>query len=256
MGRGFALYAGVPSEIIEAAAREAEATGYGSFWVNHPGTTDGLAALATAARATQRVDLGVGVIPLHNRGAESIAQGVRTQALPLDRLLLGVGSANPGALARVRDGVATLRRLGTRLVAAALGPRMCRLAGELADAVLFNWLTADHARRSSEWVRRAAQAAGRTPPKTFAYVRLALGPAARGRLAAEGARYAAIPAYAAHFARMGVEPVETAVAVARPDQVPPALAAWQGAVDEVVLRAITGEETVEENLALVRSARP
>ena len=42
MGHGFALYAGVAPEIIRASAREAEALGYASLWVNHPGQTDGL----------------------------------------------------------------------------------------------------------------------------------------------------------------------------------------------------------------------
>ena len=38
--------------------------------------------------------------------------------------------------------------------------------------------------------------------------------------------------------------------------IPAALAKWQGAVDEVVLRAITAEDTVAENSALLRAARP
>src|SRR5712691_7925342 len=108
MGRGFALFAGAALEIIRASAREAEGLGYGSFWVNHPGATDGLATLALAALETRRIELGIGVIPLHTRGPDSIVQGVRADALPLGRLLLGVGSPNPGALRRVRDGVAAL----------------------------------------------------------------------------------------------------------------------------------------------------
>ncbi|HEY7870981.1 MAG TPA: LLM class flavin-dependent oxidoreductase, partial [Methylomirabilota bacterium] len=67
-GKGFAVFAGVSPEIIGASAREAEAHGYRSFWVNHPGPVDGLGALAHAAAGTSRLDLGVGVIPLHTRG--------------------------------------------------------------------------------------------------------------------------------------------------------------------------------------------
>ena len=257
MAQGFALFAGTAPEVIRAVAREAEALGYSSFWVNHPGSTDGLAALALAARETRRIEVGVGVIPLHTRGPESIVEGVRTTALPSDRLLLGVGSPNPQALKRVREGVAALRaQLGVRLVVAALGPQMCRLAGEIADGVLFNWLTPEHARRSAELVRAGAAAAKRQTPRLFAYVRAALGPAAGARLAEEGARYAAIPAYAANFSRMGVKPVETAIAVQSPEAIATALGKWQGAVDEVVLRAITAKDTVEENLALLRAAKP
>lgn len=257
MGQGFALFAGIAPEIIRASAREAEGLGYSSFWANHPGATDGLAALALTARETQRIELGIGVIPLHTRGPASIVQGVRAHALPLDRLLLGVGSPNPGALSRVRAGIAELgSQLRVRLVVAALGPQMCRLAGGIADGVLFNWLTPDHARHSAELVREGAAAARRPPPKLFAYVRVALGSAARDRLAKEADRYAAIPAYAANFARMGVKPVETGIAAQTPDAIPPALGQWQGVVDEIVLRAITGEDTVEENLALLRACRP
>lgn len=255
--RGFALAATVPAEIVAACAREAEALGYTSFWVNHPGPADGLAALAVAARETRRIALGVGVIPLHTRAPDSIVQGVREHRLPLDRLLLGIGSPNPGALARVRAGAAALRAaLPVRLVVAALGPRMCRLAGEVADIVLLNWLTPEHARRSAEWVQAGASAVGRPAPKRFAYVRLAIGTEAAPRLAQEADRYAAIPAYAAHFERMGVKPATTAIAVPDVGALGPALARWEGAVDEVVLRAITARDTVEESLALVRAARP
>jgi alkanesulfonate monooxygenase SsuD/methylene tetrahydromethanopterin reductase-like flavin-dependent oxidoreductase (luciferase family) len=132
---------------------------------------------------------------------------------------------------------------------------MCRLAGEVADAVLFNWLTPEHARVSGEWVRAGAAAAGRQPPKLFAYVRVALGSAACDRLLEEGARYAAIPAYANHFARMGVKPADTAIAAQSPEAIPPELGKWEGAVDEVVIRAITGKDTAEENLALLRAAK-
>ncbi len=257
MRQGFALFAGTAPEIIRASAREAEGLGYSSFWVNHPGATDGLVALAQAAKETRRIRLGIGVIPLHTRGPDSIVQGVRANDLPLGRLLLGVGSPNPGALRRVRAGVAELRaQPPVRIVVAALGPQMCRLGGEVADAVLFNWLTPGHARLSADLVRAGADAAGRQPPELFAYVRVALGPAASSRLREDAARYAGISAYANHFARMGVQPLDTAIAAQSPEAIPLELGKWQGAVDEVVIRAITGADTVDENLALLRAAKP
>jgi len=257
MGQGFALFAGIARDVIRASAREAEALGYSSFWVNHPGSTDGLGALAEAAAATRDVALGVGVIPLHTRAPASIVEGVRETRLPLERLLLGIGSPNPDALKRVRAGVAALRvQLKTRIVVAALGPHMCRLAGEIADGVLFNWLTPEYARRSADLVRAGAAAAKRRPPTVYAYVRLALGPAAAARLTDEGNRYAGVPAYAAHFERMGVKPIETAISGPTPDDIRAGLAKWKGAVDEVVLRAITANDTLEETLTLVRAAKP
>ena len=260
MGRGFALHAGVAPEVIRAAAREAEAAGYDTFWVNYPGPIDGLASLALAAGVTTRIALGVGVVPLHTHGPDRIAADVRAHGLPVDRLLLGVGSPNPGSLGRVRKGIAALRAdllaRRARLVVAALGPRMCRLAGEVADGVLFNWLTPAYARKATEWVREGAKKAGRTPPRTYAYVRLAVGAGAQGRLQEESDRYAAIPAYAAHFERMGTKPIETAIAASADEGVRSAVDAWAGAVDEVVFRAITAKDTVDDNLALVRAAAP
>ena len=252
--KGFAVFAGVAPEIIRASAREAEALGYSSFWVNHPGPVDGLGSLARAAAESRRLDLGVGVIPLHTRGPESIVDGVRQHALAPARLLLGVGSPNPEALKRVRDGVAAIRaKLSTRVIVAALGPKMCHLAGEVADGVLFNWLTPEYAKRSAELVRAGAEAAKRPVPRLYAYVRVALGPAAE-RLADEGGRYDAIPAYHAHFVRRGVKPIDTAIAATSPDGIKTALKTWDGAVDEVVLRAITARDTVDDHLALVRAA--
>ncbi|HKD00148.1 MAG TPA: LLM class flavin-dependent oxidoreductase [Methylomirabilota bacterium] len=257
MGLGFAVFAGTSPEVIRASAKEAERLGYSSFWVNHPGATDGLAALAIAARETQHIELGIGVIPLHTRGPESIVQGVKSTGLPLDRLLLGVGSPNPEALKRVRAGIGELRRqLSTRLIVAALGPQMCRLAGEVSDGVLFNWLTPEYARESAKLVREGAAKGNRPVPRLCAYVRVALGPGASDRLEEEGKRYAGVPAYGANFTRMGLKPVETAIAADTPDAVKRGLAKWQGAVDEIVIRAITAKDTVEDHLALVRAAAP
>ena len=257
MGRGFAVFAGIAAEIIRTTAREAETLGYTSFWVNHPGATDGLVSLGHAARDTRRIDLGVGVIPLHTRGPQSIAVGVRATALPLDRLLLGVGSPNPGSLARVRCGVEELRgRLATHVVVAALGPKMCRLAGEVADGVLFNWVTPEYAQRSADLVREGAAAARRPVPKLYAYVRIALGRAAFDRMHAEAGRYAAIPAYGANFDRMGLKSIDTAIMAETASAIAPALTAWDGVIDDVVVRAITAQDTLEDHLALVRAARP
>jgi hypothetical protein len=55
---------------------------------------------------------------------------------------------------------------------------------------------------------------------------------------------------------MGVKPETTAVAAHTPEDIKTALAKWAGVVDEVVLRSITVNDTVDETLALVRAARP
>ena len=132
---------------------------------------------------------------------------------------------------------------------------MCRLAGEIADGVLFNWLTPEHAKASAALVREGAQAAKRPAPRMFAYVRLAMGPGAAERVTKEGARYAAVPAYQANFDRMGVKPETTAIVADAATDVARALARWEGVVDEVVLRALPADEAVEATLSLLRAAK-
>jgi alkanesulfonate monooxygenase SsuD/methylene tetrahydromethanopterin reductase-like flavin-dependent oxidoreductase (luciferase family) len=133
---------------------------------------------------------------------------------------------------------------------------MCRLAGEMSDGVLFNWLTPAHARRSTQWVRDGAAEAQRRPPRIMAYVRVAIGRQAQDRLRGEAGRYGAIPAYAANFARMGAAPMDTCIAVDRPEDVATALAAWEGVLDDLVVRVIPGTDSAEDHLTVVRAARP
>ena len=255
MAKGFAVFAGVAPEIIRASAREAEARGFASFWVNHPGPVDGLGSLAQAGAETQRIDLGVGVIPLHTRGPEAIVAGVRQHGLAPARLLLGVGSPNPQALARVRDGVAAIRKsLTTRIIVAALGPKMCELAGagrrrralQLADARVRAPLRRAGARGGQG--RRAADAAD---------LRLrAAWPSARAPRTGSATRAGAtrpFPRTAPTSTRMGVKPVDTAIAATSAEGIKTALAGLAGAVDEVVLRAIVANDTVEDHLTLLRA---
>lgn len=256
--RGFGIAAAVAPEVVLATAELAEQLGYDSFWVNDTPNGDGLAALAQAATVTQRIKLGVGVIPLSRRTPEQIAEQTRALGLPLDRLMLGVGSGAPdGALARVRAGVRVLKaELDTQVFVAALGPKMSRLSGEEADGVLFNWLTPTHAETSAGWVREAAAAAGRPAPVLATYVRVALGEAAHQRLRRESDRYGGIPAYGAHFRRMGTSGYDASIPANDPAEIASGLRAWDGVLDEIVVRAITANDTVDETLELVRAGAP
>src|SRR5438552_2807953 len=110
MSRGFAVAANVKAEVVAAAAREAEGAGYTSFWVNHPGPFDGLGALATAARETRRLGLGIGVIPLHTRGPQSIVEGVRYAAIPAYKANFDRMGVKPEATAIVADTPADVAR--------------------------------------------------------------------------------------------------------------------------------------------------
>lgn len=256
MARGFGLAAATPEEITRTAAAAAEEHGYQTFWVNDTPGADGLERLAAAASVTRHIQLGVGVIPLDRRPAETIVARARELALPLDRLVLGVGSgAAQGGLARVRAGLGVLRaELSAPVVIAALGPRMCQLAGEAADGVLLNWLTVDYARQSAAWVVEAAQIAGQPLPRLLGYVRVAL-PEGAERLETEAARYDAIPHYHAHFERMGVAPAATGIAAEAPT-IQETLAGFETALDEVTARAVTPNDTLDEILAVLRAAAP
>ncbi|MFZ4519529.1 MAG: LLM class F420-dependent oxidoreductase [Microthrixaceae bacterium] len=113
-------------------------------------------------------------------------------------------------------------RLGERrprLVLGALNARMLRLAGELADGVLLNYLPATAVPWCVERVREGEARAGRPPGSctVYAYVhvgvcdREAARPAARKDLFS----YAVVPAYAAAFERAGFAEEVAALRAAR-----------------------------------------
>jgi alkanesulfonate monooxygenase SsuD/methylene tetrahydromethanopterin reductase-like flavin-dependent oxidoreductase (luciferase family) len=226
--------------------------------LNNPPQTDALTALGSITPAVPGLWLGVGVIPLSAHDPAQIVQGVRDNNLPLDRFYLGIGSGSgTGGVQRVAEGVGALRTsLQCQIVVAALGPRMCRLGGAVADGVLFNWLTPSYATTSIQWVRESAVEAGRPVPRLMAYVRVALGDDAKRRLEGEARNYERIPSYADHFKRMGVEAMGTAVVGNGPDEIQRGLSAWDGLVDEIVVRAITANDTAQDVTRLIEAARP
>jgi probable F420-dependent oxidoreductase len=158
---------------------------------------------------------------------------------PHSDILLGVGISSPVVterwhgvpygdrpLARVREYVTLLRaclsgervdfagdfyqvkgfRLGVRLgerrpqiVVGALNPRMLRLAGELADGVLLNYLPASHVGWSVDRVREGGDAT------VYAYVHAGICEREEGVALARRDlfSYAVVPSYAANFERAG-----------------------------------------------------
>lgn len=256
--RGLGLAVAIPREVILAAAGAVARSGYSSFWLNNPPGSDALAVLGEVAPLAPSIQLGVGVIPFSGYTPEQIATSVQRAAVPVDRLYLGVGSgAGPNGFARVEEGLRALRaQFHGRIVVAALGPKMCRLAGAAADGVLFNWLTPGYAQRSLAWVREGAEGAGRDVPRSMAYVRVGLSGGAIERLRKEAATYGSYPAYAAHFDRMGTRAMDTTIAAATPEDLTHGLASWDGLVDEVVVRAVAERDTTEDVLQLIEAARP
>ena len=256
--RGFGVLGALPHELIRELAAAAEDAGYATFWVNDEPDGDGLAALREAAAVTTVIGLGVGVIPLDRQGPERIATRIVDLELPIERLWLGVGSgAGAGGLDRVREGVAALRdATEATLCVAAMGPRMLRLAGEIADGVLLDWAAPSYVARARGIVAEGAAAEERTRPWLAGYVFTALGPEALAKLRAEGDYYGAIPSYDAHFARMGAGPMETIAYGDGGAALQAALARFDTVYDETVVRAVVAQETLDAYLAVLWAATP
>jgi alkanesulfonate monooxygenase SsuD/methylene tetrahydromethanopterin reductase-like flavin-dependent oxidoreductase (luciferase family) len=258
VGRGFGIEAAVPAEIVKQVASEAETLGYSSFWVNHPPGSDGLASLAAAASVTERIKLGVGVIPLDRHPPDQIIATTVRHGLPMDRLWLGVGSGgDQRGLDRVRRGIDDLRTGTTAsVIISALGPKMTRLAGEAADGVLFNWFTPDFENQAGQQVRAAVSQSDRSQPLIMAYVRCGLLPQAQEKLVERSARYGGIPQYARHFTRMGVSAIDTCVSGTTAEELQAGIARHADVLDEVIVRAITADDSAESLLELLRACAP
>lgn len=241
---GIAAAAG--ADLAARIAPAIEGAGLHALWVNDTPGHDALEVLAAAARTTDRLVLATGVLPVDRRAPAELLARVEQLGLPLDRLVLGIGSGqrSTGALARVARAARELRAGATsRVVVGALGPRMRRLGAEASDGLLLSWLTPEAA------ATQATEAHAVAPSAHVAlYVRAATDPAARVPLEAETRRYAGVPAYAANFARLGIEAGDTVIA---PDRLAAGVAAYRTTVDELVLRAIVADETVEAYLGFV-----
>jgi alkanesulfonate monooxygenase SsuD/methylene tetrahydromethanopterin reductase-like flavin-dependent oxidoreductase (luciferase family) len=232
-------------------AAMAEDAGFSGLWVNDTPGADALSVLEACARATTGIRLATGVLPVDRRPADEVVARVAASRLPQERLVLGIGSGQlrSGALDRVRDAATLLRDdLDASVMIGALGPRMRRLAARAADGPLLSWLTPSVA---AEQARAARAVASGT--RVVLYVRTALDPAATARLREETDRYAGYPAYAANFARLGIDAVDTVIDGAKPSSAE-RLADYRQTVDEVVLRAITADDTIEDYRRLLRSA--
>ena len=158
---GFGLVARgepIPADLAELGPRLV-ALGYRELWCNDGHGRSGLATLVAAAQDAPELDLCVGVVPLSERPITEILDEVAASGIPHERLVLGVGTGDGASLAAVRDGVAALREAlpNVRLAVAALGPRMCQLGGEIADAVLLNWAFPERIAWSRERVEVGAR---------------------------------------------------------------------------------------------------
>lgn len=257
--RGFGVAAGLDPEVARPLAERCAELGYGSIWSNdHPGAK-GLDTLAEFGAAAPGLDLGVAVIALDRTPPEAIAADVERLRLDPARLWLGVGAGfGEKPLTRMREALPELRETlpGVRIVLAAMGPKMCELAGTSYDGAFFNWMTPEFAAGAREKVEAGAASAGRPAPPIFGYVRTAVGPDAAARLAKEESFYRDLhDGYRNHFARLGAEPEGTVgVAAADTTAAQSQLAAYT-ALDTIVVRGLASA-TVEAMNAVAEAASP
>jgi alkanesulfonate monooxygenase SsuD/methylene tetrahydromethanopterin reductase-like flavin-dependent oxidoreductase (luciferase family) len=255
-------------------ARLAEERGYESVWVTHGVGRDSFLVLAAYAAATTQLGVGNGVVPIYPRHPVAMAQAALTLAeLSGGRFRLGIGVSHRASmeamlglqvldpLPLMREYVAVLRGalgagaafegkyyrvhwslgLPTRptappLYLAALGPKMCELAGEVADGVILWLCTPAYVRDvAMPALERGRRRAGKTLEgfDVVASVPLAVAddvPAARAAFRAELARYAALPFYRAMMQSSGL--AEGLRAFDRDGAVPDAMADALGAVGD------------------------
>ena len=241
--RGLGFTSGLDPTLARDIAAQAEQLGYHSLWSNDEPTAPGLHTLAEFGAATTNVELGVGVLPLHRYQPTEIAAEIDRLGLDPARLWLGIGS---GALSRQIDAleraVAELRTLlpdTTRIMVAAMRPRLCRLGGAIGDGVLLNWMLPAQAARAREWVRGGAAEQGRAAPIVASYVRVALGPDAGRRLHAEENVYRTInEAHRKHFAAMDVRIGSVGIAASRRSELLETLAGYHSALDLPIVRVL------------------
>lgn len=244
-GRGFGVAAGLDPEIATPLAARCAELGYGSIWSNDHPVADGLGTLAEFAKGTDELDLGVGAIALDRRSPTEINARIKQLGLDRNRLWLGVGAGfSEKPLTTMRDALPRLREQipGVRLVLAAMGLKMCALAGSGYDGVLFNWMTPGYASSARAQVEAGAEAARRNPPPVFGYVRCSVGADAETRLAKDEGFYRDLhDGYVKHFGRLDHPPGTVGVAAEDPDDADPALARFD-ALDVTVVRGLAGAE--------------
>lgn len=256
MSRAFGVAAGLDPAVARPLAAECEKLGYHSVWSNdHPGAK-GLETLAEFASATERIGLGVGVIALDRRPADEIAADIDRLGLDRGRLWIGVGAGfSDKPLTAMRDAVGELREKlsGVRIVLAAMGPKMCALAGAEYDGAFFNWMTPGFAAGARERVLEGAAEAGREAPPVFGYVRTAVGSDSKERLAKEESFYRDLhDGYRNHFARLGEPEGTVGIAAGDTPEAQSALAAYE-ALDVPVVRGLASAKA-EPMIALAEAA--
>jgi len=269
----------MPLAEFPAIAREAETRGYRTAWVGEASGAEAIVLSTLIATHTTTLQIANGVIPVQTRTPIVYGQAAATLAhLAPGRFALGLGLSSEiivgqwhglpfaPSIQQMREAVQIIRMTATgervtfdgkfyrlknfrlaipapspapRIYLAALGPRMCELAGEVADGVLLNWLPPSAVPVSVGHVEAGAKRAGRhlSDIDVAVYVRTCVtdeSAAVRETLARDITGYVTVDSYAAYFRASGYAL-----------EVDAASAAWRagdraGAVKEISPRVLDG----------------
>ena len=253
--RGFGVAAGLDPEVATPLAARCEELGYTSMWANDHPAASGLETLAAFGAGSAAMQLGVGVLALDRHPAAAINERIDSLGLDRSRLLVGVGAGfSKRPLTTMREAHDELRETipGVKLILAAMGPKMCALAGAAYDGAFFNWVTPAYAADARANVEAGAAEAGRDTPRIYGYVRTSVGADAETRLAKEEGFYRDLhDGYRNQFERLGEPPGTVGVAAEDPDAADGMLAAY-AALDTVVVRGLASAKL--ENMDRVATA--
>jgi alkanesulfonate monooxygenase SsuD/methylene tetrahydromethanopterin reductase-like flavin-dependent oxidoreductase (luciferase family) len=241
--RGLGITAGLDPGLARGLAAHCWRLGYHSLWSNDEPAAPGLQTLAHFAAAATQLELGVGALPLDRHQPVGIATDIDRLGLDPARLWIGIGSGQlRSAIKIVQRAVAELRDLlpeETRIVVAAMRPRLCRLGGAIADGVLLNWMQPAHTAQARRWVHQGADEAGRAAPVVAAYVRIAVGSGSRQRLRDEAGYYRNVNEdHRKHFDAMNVQPGSVGVAASARPELLDGLAPYHATLDLTIARVL------------------
>jgi probable F420-dependent oxidoreductase len=236
------------SDEFVTLAREVEARGYRRAWMGESAGTDAVTVMTLTAAHTQRLEVATAVLPIQTRTPIVVAMTAATLGhIAPGRFSLGLGVSSraiveqwngltfvPG-LAQMREAVQVIRAAlsGERvnfdgrfykirnfrllipppprpvpIVLAALGDEALRVAGEIADGVLMNWIGPETVPHAIALVEAGAKRAGRTLDgfEIAAFIRTCVTDtpeAARQSLARDITGYTTVDAYANYFRGSG-----------------------------------------------------
>ena len=255
---GYGVAAGLDPEVATPLAEKCFELGYASMWSNDHPAASGIETLGAFAAGSPGLDLGVGVLALDRHAPAEIDAKISEVGLDRSKLWIGVGAGfSKKPLTRMREAIGELREAipEVKLVLAAMGPKMCALAGAEYDGAFFNWMTPAFATKARARVEQGAQDAGRAAPPIFGYVRTAVGPDAETRLAKEEGFYRDLhDGYRNHFERLGEPPGTVGVAKEDAADVAAALEPY-APLDTIVVRGLASAK-LEPMLKVAAAAAP